>query len=299
MKKEKIVIIITHGMGKQDQKLKFSRKYETKFEKVAKKLEKKIRKRFVKKGGDGSKLVFAPVNWAKISQQNQEELKDNLLKRKKQLKCQGEKVRSKPSWIFARKFMIDFLADAIVYQRSPRDQSMYNNIHAKFKEELKKQAQEVGENAYLCFIAHSLGTVIANNFLFDLQNCLETKNLSDCADTPLERGETLKFFFTFGSPLALWTIRHGPPTFGTPIKVETWINFYNRSDVIAYPLGNLNEEYRKIRCNGEKGIKPKLIDKKVWSGNLLTAWNPLCHNSYWNNRKVIKTIVDNLLEFYS
>ncbi|MHA1259596.1 MAG: hypothetical protein ACTSRO_08150, partial [Candidatus Heimdallarchaeaceae archaeon] len=225
MKKEKMVIIITHGMGKQDQKLKFSRKYETKFEKVAKKLEKKIRKRFVKKGGDGSKLVFAPVNWAKISQQNQEELKDNLLKRKKQLKCQ------------------------------------------KFKEELKKQAQEVGENAHLCFIAHSLGTVIANNFLFDLQYCLETKDLSDCADTPLERGVTLKFFFTFGSPLALWTIRHGPPTFGTPIKVETWINFYNRSDVIAYPLGNLNEEYRKIRCNGEKGIKPKLIDKKVWSGN--------------------------------
>ncbi|MEE9409423.1 MAG: hypothetical protein V3V41_00665 [Candidatus Heimdallarchaeota archaeon] len=296
MSNKKIVIIVTHGMGKQDKKPRFSLKYDTIFDKAAKRFEKKIRKRFIKEGGDDGRLVFAPVNWADVAQKYQTELKENLMKRKKRLKCDDQKIRAKIGWRFLRGFMVDFLADAIVYQQSPNDQKMYNDIHAKFSEELKKQATGAGDNAHLCIFAHSLGTIITNNFLFDLEYCRKNKDPSECGDTPLERGETLKLVYTAGSPLALWTIRHYPPKFGIPIEVEKWINFYNKNDVLAYPLGNLNEEYRKLRCNAEEGKKPMLIDKKVFAGGVLMGWNPMSHNGYWSNRNVIKTIVENLLE---
>ena len=296
MNDEKIVIIITHGMGKQDKKPKLSLKYDTIFDKAAKRFEKRVRKKFEKEGGDNERLVFTPVNWAEAAQKFQTELKENLMKRKKRLKCKEEKIRACLSWKWARGFMVDMLADAIVYQQSPNDQTMYDAIHAKFKEALKEQANKVGENAKLCVLAHSLGTVIVNNFLFDLEYCRKNKEPSECGGSPLERGETLKSVYTMGSPIALWTIRHNPPKFGKPIEVDTWINFYNKNDVMAYPLGNLNQEYRKLRCNAEEGKKPMLTDKHVFAGGFLIGWNPLSHNGYWTNRKMIKTIVKDLLE---
>ena len=298
MNDEKIVIIVTHGMGKQDKKPKFSLKYKTIFDKAALRFEKRVRKKFEKEGGDNDKLVFTPVNWADAAQELQTELRERLMKRSERQKCNGDKIRACLCWRPVRGFMVDMLADAIVYQQTPNSRSIYDKIHAKFSNALKEQAEKAGENSKLCVLAHSLGTVITNNFLFDLQYC-KKKNEHDptvCGDTPLERGETLKSVYTMGSPLALWTIRHNPPKFGKPIEVDTWINFYNKNDVMAYPLGNLNEEYNELRCNAEKGVKPMLLDQQVCAGNILTKWNPLSHNGYWTNKKMIKIIVNDLLK---
>ena len=298
MENEKIVIIVTHGMGKQDKKPKISLRYKTIFDKAAKRFENRVRKKFEKEGGDNEKLVFAPVNWAKEAQEIQTELKGRLMKRSKRQVCEGDKIKARLCWKPLRGFMVDMLADAIVYQQTPNSRSIYDKIHNKFKDELKEQADKVGENAKLCILAHSLGTVIINNFLFDLQSCIDDNedNPEICADTPLEQGKTLQSIYTMGSPLALWAIRHNPPKFGKPIVVDTWINFYNKNDVMAYPLGNLNKEYNERRCNAEKGKKPMLLDQQVCAGNILTKWNPISHNGYWTNRKMIRIIVKDLLK---
>ncbi len=300
MDDEKIVIIVTHGMGKQDKKPKFSLRYKTIFDKAAKRFEKRVRKKFEKEGGNNDKLVFAPVNWAEETQELQTELRGRLMKRDKRQECMGEKIKTPLCWKPIRGFMVDMLADAIVYQQTPNSRSIYDKIHARFKDELKAQAnsEDVGGNAKLCILAHSLGTVIINNLLFDLQYCIKDNedNPEVCGDTPLEQGKTLQSLYTMGSPIALWAIRHSPPKFGKPIAVDTWINFYSKHDVMAYPLGNLNELYRERRCNAEKGVKPMLLDQQVCAGNILTKWNPASHNGYWTNRKMIRIIVEDLLK---
>ena len=290
MSENNIVILVTHGMGKQDKKPIFSKKYKTIFEKSWKKFAIKVKKNYLKGGGNVNRLIFAPVNWASITQAKQTLLGDSLMKKKHRLVCEdGRKIRAALGWKSARRFMLDFLSDAIVYQQSKNDQAMYNSIHERFSQALSKAVEKAGSDAQLVVYAHSLGTIIINNFLFDLEICREDEK-ADCGATPLESGKTLKRVYTTGCPYALWSIRHQTdPPFGKPLAVEKWINFYSKNDLLSYPLGNLNEKYRKIRCNG------KLIDKKVLAGGLLLGWGPLSHNGYKTNRKVIKTIVDDLL----
>jgi hypothetical protein len=117
---------------------------------------------------------------------------------------------------------------------------------------LNTLAAAAGPTAPLCLIAHSLGTVIASNYIYDLEKharkkliCRRVRNEMD--DTPLERGETLASLYTFGSPIALWSLRY--PDFGRPIDVPSpklaghhpavpavaeWINFYDEDDVISH-----------------------------------------------------------------
>ena len=272
--KRNIVLLITHGMGKQD---------ENSFGKMCSKLGKKINKHYSKNNGK-RRIIIAPVNWASVTQEKQTLLGDNLMKKKNHKDCNGKKrPRARLCWKFTRRFILDFISDAIAYQQSEHDQKMYNDIHQEFKTVLNDIVEEAGSDAFLCIYAHSLGTVIVNNFIYDMQE-------SSGESKTLETLGTLKSLYTTGSPYALWTIRHQTePPFGKPITVEKWINFYSKNDILAYPLGNLNDKYHDIRCEGT------LIDKKVCAGGFLLGWGPLSHNGYKTNRKVIKNIAEDLL----
>jgi hypothetical protein len=100
-------------------------------------------------------------------------------------------------------------------------------VHEEFAEGLKKLTQKAGCDAPLFIVAHSLGTVIASNYLYDLQyipektpDTIKTK----IGHSPLERGETLTSFYSFGSPLALWSLRYAdfdqPITVPSPLLVQ-------------------------------------------------------------------------------
>ena len=98
---------------------------------------------------------------------------------------------------------------------------MYDLIHGVMAQTLHRLALQAGSSAPLSVIAHSLGTVIASNYLYDLSRPQlvsdEVKALMD--DVPLERGETLVHFFTLGSPLAVWALHHDD--FGRPLTVPS------------------------------------------------------------------------------
>ena len=92
-------------------------------------------------------------------------------------------------------------------------------------------------------IAHSLGSVIASDHFYDLQ---QGKRKAELLENPLVKGETLTLFYTMGSPIALWSISYDE--FDRPIEVPAksikerypntgeWINFHDKHDIIAYPL---------------------------------------------------------------
>lgn len=98
----------------------------------------------------------------------------------------------------------------------------------------------------LCVVSHGFGTVLATDYFSQL----EASPPSRLAASPLERGETLAFFCTLGSPLPLLlggSADAAPDT--QRLKVPTrqmldrwpwlrggWTNFHHRSDLIGFPL---------------------------------------------------------------
>ncbi|HMP81416.1 MAG TPA: hypothetical protein PKA41_01765 [Verrucomicrobiota bacterium] len=237
-----------------------------------------------------SELVIEPVHWAPVLQRDEDELWNRLLK--------GGEL----DFIGLRKFMVSFAADAIAYQPAPKERDAYENIHVEVARALRRLAGRDCADAPLVVIAHSLGTVIASNYFYDLEKDARKKFIPavirrEIGKTPLERGETFTSLYTFGSPIALWSLRY--TDFGKPITVPSplltnhhpgleaaseWINFYDKDDIIGYPLRRLNDAYRKA-------VKE---DRQVNAGGLFSSWNPLSHNGYWTDNDVTKPIAEGL-----
>jgi len=277
---QKIAVAIIHGVGKQDPTF-------------ADGMAQELKGRFAKELGQqiqdpASELAILPVYWAPAVQDAEEELW-------RRMKRGGEM-----DFTALRRFLVDFVADAIAYQPTPKDRRIYDGIHEKFAESLNRLAAEAGEKAPLCVIAHSLGSVIASNYFYDLQHpkrpLIAARVKKKIGDTPLERGETFTLFYTLGSPIAMWSLRY--PNFGVPIEVPSpglskhypdlageWVNYYDEDDVIAYPLKTLNEAYRKA-------IK---ADREINAGGLLSSWNPVSHLGYWTDNDVTKPIAQELV----
>ncbi|HEY9769134.1 MAG TPA: hypothetical protein V6C71_11670 [Coleofasciculaceae cyanobacterium] len=234
-----------------------------------------------------SKLAITAINWTPVLREERKNLYQKL------------GVDNLDSFFGLREFIFQAIADSLTYQvtQSKIDNLWsYAGIHRCFADGLNSLAQEeqAGSDAPLCIISHSLGTVISSNYIYDLQT---KKAQIDIGDTPLERGETLTSVYTMASQIPFWSLRH--PNFNQPIKVPSeklgqyypnlkgeWINFYNKSDIMAYPLKSLNEAYSKAVTE----------DQEVNNGGLLESWNPLSHCSYWTSERAIDTIANGLYD---
>ena len=98
--------------------------------------------------------------------------------------------------------------------------------------------------APLTFITHSLGTVIASDFIYDRSKERRLKSLEG-----FHERFYLENIFTIGSPLALFSLRYnGPEAFQNPIHVESsfgrWLNIYDGDDPVGMPLRPLNDAYK-------------------------------------------------------
>lgn len=233
-------------------------------------------------------IVFRPVHWSPVLQ----DVEDELWRR---VNRGGELDYRR-----ARRLMVDFFADAIAYQITPDDRYAYDRVHGVVAETLRDLARTAGPQAPLCIIAHSLGTIIASNYIYDLQTervrpILPDTVRAEMGDTPLERGETFSLFYTMGSPLALWSMRYHE--FGRPIRFpdplaasyypalrSEWINFYDDDDIVAYPLRTLNDAYNQVVT----------ADMAINVGGPATSWTPLSHLEYWDDLSVIEPIAAGL-----
>ena len=276
-----IAILFLHGIGRTEPG--YSRP-----------LAEAIAARFARSaGGETSdpeaQVVFEEVNWSGALQPAEDDL--------------GARLRAAGPLHFGRLrgFMLDFAADAIAYQPTHADRSAYDAIHAEVAASLGRLARRAGARAPLGVIGHSLGSVIASNYVYDLTkprgSFMAPEVRARIGKTPLERGETLSLFYTMGSPIALWSLRY--PDFGVPVKLPAkrlaghhpgleprWVNFYDPDDVIGYPLKPLNEAYR------EAVDEDRVVDVGSW----LTRWNPLSHTGYWGDAGVADAIAAGVTE---
>lgn len=278
---QSVAVAIVHGIGRQK-------------EDFASAIIGQLRRRAAQKLGadpEGApRFFFQPVYWAPVLQNEENDLWNRLRK--------GGSL----GWTGLREFMVDFAADAVAYQPIPGKREAYDKVHAVFADSLRRLSQQAGPCAPLCVISHSLGSVIASNFFYDLQAHSSEKPLiarnvlQVLGDTPLARGETLTLFYTMGSPIALWSLRY--ENFGKPITVPSprlrshypnlfgeWVNFYDRADVIGYPLKELNADYRREVTS----------DRRVLAGGPWAFWNPLSHVAYFGDTDVLGPIAEGLV----
>jgi hypothetical protein len=269
-----------------------------------------IAARFVRSIADecsvpATQVVFEEVNWSAALQPSE----DRLWSRLEAAKGGGSiaATASAPAapealrWKALRHFMLDFAADAIAYQPTESDRSAYDAIHAEVASTFARLAERAGARAPLCVIGHSLGTVIASNYLYDLlkprKSYMAPEVRARIGSTPLERGETVSLVYTMGSPIALWSLRY--PGFGVPVSLPgkrlarhhpdlraRWVNLYDADDVIGYPLKPINPRYAEAVAE----------DRPVDVGSWLTRWNPLSHTGYWSDAGVASLIATDLAE---
>ncbi len=190
-----------------------------------------------------------------------------------------------------RDIFATMLGDAVAYQQRTKTPTLYDAIHKAIALRLSRLAALAGPTAPLIIIAHSLGSVIASNYIYDWQKDIVPPQVREMTtNTPLEQMSTLTYLFTLGSPLALWSLRFD--TFGEPITVPApllhtyygpmgggWVNIYDKDDTIAFPLQSLNAAYERA-----------VIDQQVNVGGILEFWNPSSHLGYWLDRDVVEII---------
>lgn len=273
---KKLGIAIIHGMGNQKQDF-------------ADEMIDLIKNRFSLKIANivpnpSSFLVFQPIQWSSIFEEREEKLfKDVVLEN--ELNFKG-----------LRKFTIQYVGDVIAYQQVETSKQNYERVHEYIGKHLNIISSKAGLDAPLCVISHSLGSVIASNYFYDLQAKMNSVTSIVNESSPLEKGQTLTLFYTLGTALPLWSLRYHH--FNRPINIPSrelqqyypglkgeWINFYDKDDVLGFPLREVDQTYYDAVTE----------DRQVNIGGLLTSWNPFCHTGYFKNGEVVEHIVDGLV----
>ena len=219
---------------------------------------------------------------ADITQKDQEELRGSMNRRGRY-----------------RRFFTASLGDVVAYSRVPGPHNQYENIHKRFAkaiQEMSAAAHEAADqNAMLTVIAHSLGSVIASDGIYDLEKSGQfPENLS------------FQNFFTFGSPLSLFGLRYGIANFDKPVTPQIWLNFFYSDAVIGYPLRTVNDAHRKavtedvrLKDSGSFGFpgclwKWPLVNTVGRLPTLNEVLGLLEHAWYWNDRRLIRRIGETL-----
>ncbi len=257
-----LAIAVVHGMGSADQHYSVELKH-------------RVTETYVRgdKGRSDEDLIWQEIYWGDLVQaQHARTLK--AVNYKNDLAYPG-----------LRELFVDYLGTSLAY-RPQSGYPMYPLLHARIKEQLAKMASHRRVDSSctpLIVLAHSFGSVILSNYIYDLQ--IEQARIGGLIPglTPFEQFQTFAGFITFGSPLAIYAdqpgdfnraIRvHGPALPDSQKALSKWLNFYDKDDIIAYPLKGINPAY-------EQAVSE---DIEINVGSPATSWNPGCHNGYWED----------------
>lgn len=185
-------------------------------------------------------------------------------------------------WRKLREFVASSIAHAVGYEDAP-GYGAYEAVHARIDSALASLAEEIGPDSPVIMVSHSLGTVIASNFIWDHQHDTTPRA------TPMEALKTLKGLITMGCPLALYSSRW--PNGGEAIQATSagvrWWNLIAKNDVLAWPLTCINASYsREVEQDLPVSVQGIL------------RWTPAAHGSYWDSTDVADKLGEMIAQVY-
>ncbi len=249
----KLSVLLVHGIGTPDSAWA---------DELAQRLRAATRDEVARLVGRGAApsvdelLAIGSVHW------------DTVLEERQQLLCAildaGESpLKTEPSWWYTlvhgwdylkrswkrleHTFIAEYVADVIGYL----DVGAHKEIHQAVTRTLEALPAQVGDatgqgKLPLTIIAHSLGTVISSDYVWDHAKLRQAQH-----QRGFHERWRLDNLFTVGSPMALFSLKYGgPEAFKQPISVESkrgrWVNIYDRDDPIGMPLKPLNDAYARV-----------------------------------------------------
>ena len=270
----KLFLVWVHGGGEQKpgESRKFEGRIRTAFEQA------------VRRAGGSvpppDALVWVEAYWADITQDEEDLLRARM-------GMQG----------LFRRFVISNVGDAIAYSELPGDPGNYGRIQRRFVQTIRAVSKAAEDakltKASLTVITHSLGTVIASDGIYNLQQSGE-KGEQFPANLSFDH------FFTLSALMALYSLRYTVDEFAQPVRPErAWLNFYYSPDLLGYPLRPLNEAYRaavtrdfRLCVAGDTNVVMGIIHAiAACLPGIGHVWS---HLWYFSDRTVIKEIAGRL-----
>ena len=260
----KLAIAVIHGMGSEEQHFSVELKH-------------RIVEEYTdhERGRREEDLVFHELFWGDLIKGHREQfLKD--VNYKKDL-----------TYLNLRELFVDYVGATLAYRTS-----LYHTIQARIKDSLAKLCTHRRidpDKTPLVVLAHSFGSVIMSDYIYDLQKQQENGPIDGMSN--LEQFKTMAGFITFGTPLGIFSLQ-SDSDFDRPIDIVgselpdvlkshvRWDNYYDKDDILAYPLRGVNEAYHNLVNE----------DHEINVGGATTSWNPACHNGYWEDKDFYKPI---------
>lgn len=228
-----------------------------------------------------------------------------------------------------RNFMTYFVGDVSAYVSEDVNfirRTVWKEIWINYREADQSFKQLLEAGATYSIVAHSLGTVIAFDYLSDLFDPINPKlfvprpdankrpedeklltqrtDLSDISHDELRLLQNgFRHFFSMGSPIALFLMRKGAlwaenklfSEVYNPVreKGREWCNFWDSHDPIAYPVAGLLGSQTSSELQDTDLLNKTAVNlaTKVVDIPVETGWIFKAHMDYWKNCTVAKTIV--------
>lgn len=260
----KVALITLHGMGK----IKPSYFAE---------LEVGLKDRL---GDAWSAVSFQNVQYAPILQAPEDALWDAMMA------CSDNALDG----VKLRQFLLYGFGDAGSLEHSLKsDKRAYLATQAEIFAALSRALADGGPAVPVVIIAQSLGCQVISNYAWDAQH---ERNLFDPAFadyrqyqpvTDLHRLKTCVQLVTTGCNIPLFVAGLAERVCFAASNAEfRWDNYYDRDDVLGWPLRQLGPSYDLIH------------DHPVNAGGALSAWNVASHGEYWSDASVLDPLAEAL-----
>ena len=277
-----VAVVTIHGMGETEPQ-------------YADDLKRRLQKQLA---ANAAQLHFGTVYYQDLLQYNEQRVWQAL----------GSRLR----WNKLRRFMLFGFADAAALEhRKELAHSLYHYAQLKIARTLYLAKQQLTDNGQLILLAHSLGCHVTSCYLWDAQQAkagnkpaagiwrdIKRYQAGISGDTPLTeqdiaflRGDNLAALITTGCNIPIFVAAHAVEQivpFAKPNPQFVWHNYYDKDDVLGWPLAELSDAYAAA-------VQDHAINAGggFW-GWLAASWNPLSHNQYWQETAIIQALQQQL-----
>lgn len=282
----KVALLAIHGMGSTQRG--FSNE-------LVQDLKRKMHSQF------DELVVFKEVYYQHILQDNETEV--------------WHKLAGKLRWDALRQFILFGFADAAgLEHRKELPGSAYQQAQLEIARSLYQVSQQLDQSDKVVVLAHSLGCQVMSCYLWDAAQAAANptdpkvnagiwRNIQQHAmdiagkaqlnahEVAFLQGKQLSLLVTTGCNIPIFVAAHKQSDivpFTKPNTDFVWHNYYDKDDVLGWPLAELSPAYGKlvtdIRVNAGGGV----------FGWISKSWNPMSHGEYWDDNEVLNPLAKQL-----
>ncbi|MEM7654875.1 MAG: hypothetical protein AAF399_02005 [Bacteroidota bacterium] len=192
-------------------------------------------------------------------------------------------------WNPLRRFCLHYLSDATAYQHHPDiHKNSYVKTHQVIQDSMQRLQVKAGSRKMIpVVLAGSMGCMVMCNYLWDAQQGKYLWAAKKADHNPTEGLLNLELLITWGCniPLFVSSLPEVHPIQVPPMaKAFRWFNYYDKDDVLGWPL---------------KPLSPSYAERVTEDIPFNSGWTPMGHTKYWSKRsRMARQTAQRLLDLW-